>query len=63
MAARESGCACMLLHVSVVVRSLGKGLQAPGDIAHKGSLSCVDPEMICEVGSLLKKSCIRINAR
>ena len=56
MAARESGCACMHFHVFVVVGPLGKGLLAPGDFAHKGSLSSVDPEMICEVVSLLKKS-------
>jgi hypothetical protein len=63
MAARESGCACMHLHVLVVVGPLGEGLLAPGDIAHKGSLSRVDPEMISEVVSLLKKSRIRIIAR
>jgi hypothetical protein len=63
MAARESGCACMHLHVLVIVGPLGKGLLAPGDIAHKGSLSSVDPDMICEVVSLLEISRVRIIAR
>ena len=63
MAACESGCACMHLHVLVIVGPLGEGLRAPGDIAHIGSLSGVDPEMICEVVSLLEKSGISIIAR
>ena len=63
MAARESGCPRMHLHVLVIVGPLGEGLLAPGDIAHKGSLSGVDPEMICEVVSLLEKSGISIIAR
>jgi hypothetical protein len=36
----------MHLHVLVIVAQLGEGHLAPGDIAHKGSLSGVDPEMI-----------------
>ena len=63
MAARESGCACMHLHVLVIVGPLGKGLLALGNVAHKGSLSSVDPDMICEVVSLLEKSHPRIIAR
>ena len=53
----------MHLHVLAVVGPLGEGHLAPGDIAHKGFLSCVDPEMIYEVVSLLEKSRIRIIAR
>jgi hypothetical protein len=53
----------MHLHVFVIVGPLGKGLFALGDIAHKGSLSSVDSDMICEVVSLLEKSRIRIIAR
>lgn len=53
----------MQLHVLVIVGPLDKGMLAPGYIAHKGSLSGVDPEMICEAVSLLEKSCIRIIAR
>jgi hypothetical protein len=63
MAACESGCACMHLHVLVIVGPLGKALLALGDIAHKGSLSSVDPDMICEVVSFLEKSRVRILAR
>lgn len=63
MRARKSGCARMHLHVLAIVGPLGKGHLAPGDIAHKGLLSCVDPEMICEVVSLLEKSCVHITAR
>jgi hypothetical protein len=63
MAACESGCTCMHLHVLVIVGPLGKPLLALGDIAHKGSLSSVDPDMICEVVSLLEKSRVRILAR
>ena len=53
----------MHLHVLVIVGPLEEGLLAPGDIAYKGSLSGVDPEMIYEVVSLLEKSRIRIIAR
>lgn len=63
MSARESWCACVHLHVLVVVGPLGEGLLALGDIAHEGPLLGVDPEMICEVVSLLEVSCIRILAR
>jgi hypothetical protein len=63
MCARKSGCPCMHLHVLAVVGPLGEGHLAPGDIAHKGFLSCVDPKMICEVVSLLEKSSAHIIAR
>ena len=53
----------MHLHVLVIVGPLEEGLLAPGDIAHKGSLSGVDPEMIYEVVSLLEKSSAHIIAR
>ena len=53
----------MHLHVLVIVGPLDEGRLAPCNIAHKGSLSGVDPEMICEVVSLLEKSSIRIIAR
>lgn len=53
----------MHLHVLVIVGPLGESLVAPGNIALKGSLPGVDPEMICEVVSLLEKSSIRIVAR
>jgi hypothetical protein len=53
----------MHLHVLAIVCPLGEGHFAPVDIAHKGSLSCVDPEMICEVVSLLEKSSVHIIAR
>ena len=63
MSAFKSGRTCMHLHVLVIVGPLDEGHLAPGDIAHKGPLSGVYPEMICEVVSLLKNSCIRIIAR
>jgi hypothetical protein len=53
----------MHLHVLVIVGPLDEGHLAPGDIAHKGPLSGVYPEMICEVVSLLEKSSVRIIAR
>ena len=53
----------MQLHVLNIVCPLDEGHLAPGNIAHKGSLSGVDPEMICEVVSLPKKSRICIIAR
>ena len=63
MSALKSGRTCMHLHVLVIVGPLDEGRLAPCNIAHKGSLSGVDPEMICEVVSLLKKPRIRIIAR
>jgi hypothetical protein len=53
----------MHLHVLVIVCPLDESHLARGEITHKGSLVGVDPEMICEVVSLLEKSCIRIIAR
>ena len=63
IAACESGKACVHLHVLVIVGPLGESLVAYRNIAHKGSLSGVDPEMICEVVSLFEKSSIRIIAK
>jgi hypothetical protein len=53
----------MHLHVLIIVGPLDEGHLARGEITHKGSLSGVDPEMICEVVSLLEKSSVRIIAR
>jgi hypothetical protein len=53
----------MHLHVLIIVGPLDEGHLARGEITHKGSLSGVDPEMICEVMSLLEKSSVHIIAR
>ena len=63
MIAWISGCTCMNLHVLVIVGSLVEGHLASEDIAHKRSLSRVDPEMIFEVMRLLEKSSVCIVAR
>ena len=53
----------MNLHVLIIVGKLVEGHLASDHLAHKRSLSRVDPEMIYEVVSLLEKSRIRIIAR
>jgi hypothetical protein len=53
----------MNLHVLTIIGQLVEGHLAPDDIAHKRSLSRVDPEMILEVESLLEKSSVCIIAR
>ena len=63
MIACISGYTCMNLHVLIIVGKLVEGHLASDHLAHKRSLSRVDPEMILQFESLIEKSSVCIIAR